>query len=147
MNHERLNETIERVARDMTMVTTTFSLDRREAQQGSGRAAWSFLVVTAAAASVAVAAVLSTWQVRHSGDVVESVQTLASRTLAPLSAWSVASREPIVVAPALNRSPVSLAIAPLSVEPLLFGDMTVVEPLTVKDIAIAEIPGGDKEYR
>jgi hypothetical protein len=146
MNREYLDETIDRVAREMTMAgTVAFALDGWQSRQGSRQSGRSLVVLTAAAAGVVMAGLLSMWQDMPPADV--RAHTLASRALAPVSALPAAPRQAIDAAPT-PRLRVSLAVAPLSIEPLSIGAMADVEPLNVKDMAIADIPSGDeKEHR
>ena len=150
MNHEWIDETIDRVAGEMTMsrATVTFSLDVREAAYTRARFGRGVLVLTAVAASLVIAGTLSIWQSARTADVSGTVPLLSSRTLAPVSPMPLAARHRIVVAAKEATSAVSLAVEPLSVEALSIDAMSDVAPLSVKDIAIADIPGGDtKEYR
>ena len=150
MNREWLDDTIDRIAQDMTMPAprVAFRFDVRRAVSERARSTARIVVLAAATASVALAVLLATWPSSAPAGRDTSMSTLASRTLAPVSVFPVVERESVAVVRRAAPPRASMSVAPLSVEPLAIDEMTEVEPLAVKDIAIVDIPNGEpKEYR
>lgn len=152
MSGELLDETIDRVAEQMTMppANSMFSVDVRQALGAPARSAFTPALVGAAAAIVAVAIGLPLWQSDpRPGDSPEGTRrTLDSQAVAPIASLPRAARRAMGKVPSAVVPQTLLEVAPLNVEPLHVEAILEVEPLDVKDIVISDMVGGEmKEPR
>ena len=172
MTREQLDDTIDRVARELTMSPVasrqspvagrqsargsagdvTLSTTVRHAMTKPAPAGFSTALLAAAAAVVVLAvavSVLSTAR-RTAVESRDALRTLESRTLAPVAPLATAMRQPAMSSRAEATPPTlhtTLEVTPLDVVPLSVAAIAEVAPLTVKDIAVSDIGGGEmKEY-
>jgi len=155
MNHETLDEIIDRVAGEWTAVAADLTLTARVRERMQlRRRPWLMPVLAAAsmAGAIAVAVVLTGGE-----DTRPEVGDLSSRALAPVATFPVTVPQPDLSPthfPAQRASAIvsmgepPLAVPALIVAPLAMPEVAEIEPLHVAGLQIAEIDVDDpKEPR
>ena len=152
MTREQLDDTIDRVARQLTLspADLTLSAAVRHAFAPSPTSVLNSAGLQVAAAVVVFVVAFAAWQLpgNRAGEIREAATALESRTLAPVArlATAVDRKTPIVRAVVAPRMP--LEVAPLSIAPLSVEAIRELEPLRVEDITVSEIQNGEiKEHK
>lgn len=148
MTHETIDETLDRVAGEMTAVAGDPTLPAR-VRERMHRHPRPWLVPALIAASVAGAAVLSVVVTRPDGQSAGAeVHEVSGRALAPVAPLAAAVPQPDLspahfpVAPAaaiVSVDETPLAVAALVIAPLAMPEVAEIEPLRVASLQIADI--------
>lgn len=152
MNREPLDDTIDRVAREMTIVTRrAIGVGLRDRIREQRQPRFALVLAGAAAAVVATVVIVSWWTTAPaSRPLTHAVAIVDSGRVAPLvpSPHAVERSLSVIAAVPVGEAVRSVDVPPLRIEPLGLEAIADVAPLSVDDILVSEIDGDPREeYR